>query len=135
MKESIICDFFLARVGAEALGSDPPKPVASPDKNQARSIAIDDLNSTFLVTRKMAASLCDAAISGHAPAWVVGTIARTLFGSKHFTWEDPLLTEVFGDWSILDGDAKLPPSKLKLQKQQLQECGVGLGGSVLSAPR
>ena len=68
MKESIICDFFLARVGAEALGSDPPKPVASPDKNQARSIAIDDLNSTFLVTRKMAASLCDAAISGHAPA-------------------------------------------------------------------
>jgi hypothetical protein len=67
----------------------------------------------------MATSLCDAAVSGQTPPWVVGTIARTLFASKHFTWEDPVLTEVFGGWSIFDGDGTLPPAELASQKQEL----------------
>jgi hypothetical protein len=121
MKESTIRDFFLGKVGPEALGQEPPKPPATPGKpvKAAPKTAIDDLDSTFLVTRSMAAKLCDAALSGSLSEKLLARVASSLFGSRRFAWEDPLLTEVIGAWSVIDGNTRFPSADMERQKRQL----------------
>jgi hypothetical protein len=119
MKESTIRDFFLGKAPAAALALPPSTPAAASDKTRPRAIAIDDLDSTFLVTRPMAAVLCDAAISGEVSPHLLGIVARSLFGSRHFTWEDPLLTEVMGSWSEIGGDHTIPGAGLQDQRNRL----------------
>jgi hypothetical protein len=122
MKESTIRDFFLGTAPPAALASPSPAPS---DKTRSRNIAIDDLDSTFEVTRPMAAMLCDAAMAGKISPHQLATIARSLFGSRHFTWEDPMLTEIMGGWSEIDGNKTISAADLGEQRNRLLGLGNG----------
>jgi hypothetical protein len=122
MKESTIRDFFLGTASAAALASPSPAPSEKPC---SRNIAIDDLDSRFEVTRPMAAMLCDARMAGKISPHQLAIVARSLFGSRHFAWEDPMLTEIMGGWSEIDGSKTISAAELGEERNRLLGLGSG----------
>ena len=107
MKETILASFFRGELGAPDLAMD----IAGSEERPAatrRNIFVEDMDGEFVVTRGMAAALCDAVLRREMEPDAFRLIGFALTTSDKFTWnDDDLLADILYDWSCPEIDFKL----------------------------
>jgi hypothetical protein len=101
MREETLKRFFLGEVSGSELAQD----VAGSRKKLSSvvsRIAMEDMDTEFVIRRPMLISLCDAVLEGSLPPDALAVIGFALEASDKFEWdsdEDDLVAEVIADWS------------------------------------
>ncbi|WP_109484688.1 hypothetical protein [Occallatibacter savannae] len=99
MREEDLKRFFLGELDAERLAAEAACSISRIDEIET-SIAIEDMDRDFTVTRDHMRQLLTAALAGKLNEAELNAIAFTLIASDRFEFnEDEVVIEVLHDWS------------------------------------
>jgi len=82
-------------------------------------IHVQDMPGSFVVSRQMLTTLCEAVIGGQLSAESLRIVAFTLIASSSFEWDENLVGEVLHDWSAPEINLPLNKANLLLFKSWL----------------
>ena len=101
MREEVLKRFFDGAATAAELAADVAGSTQQVS-DLASVVKIEDMQDEYTVTRRMAASLCDAVLKNELSPDALATIGFCLMASDKFAWDadvDPLLADVIADWA------------------------------------
>ena len=123
MREEVLRRFFEGQATASELARDVTGSTKQVSKLISR-VGIEDMDTSFAVTRPMLVSLCDAVLGGALPPEVLRTIGFALQASDKFEWdgdEDELVAEIIADWSCPEINYPLTPENVARFRNWLTE--------------
>jgi hypothetical protein len=118
MREDVLRQFFLADVSIDHLVQDLRDTVKHLNSVES-TVAVEDMQQSFLLERKHVVKLCDAALSHTLTSEALTTLAFALMASDHFEWDDDTLSEVLSDWSCPEINFPLNETTLKMHRAWL----------------
>lgn len=118
MREDTLRRFFVGDVGIDRVAEDVSDAVTRLDHVKL-TIAIEDMEEMFPLTREHVALLCDAKLSNALNSEALSAVAFALIASDHFEWDDDVISEVLQDWSCPEINPPLNDSTLRMHRDWL----------------
>jgi hypothetical protein len=126
MREDVLRRYFTGEVPVSVLATDLQGSATRLDAVR-ETVAIEDMQVSFRVSRLHVVMLCDAFLQKSINAESLSTVAFGLIASDHFEWDDDVVSEVLHDWSA-------PEINLSLNDKTINMHRSWLVGAAESAP-
>jgi hypothetical protein len=120
MREEALKQFFAGDLSASQLAVEAMASIKKVGPREM-TIEVEDMASTYSISRENMLDLCDVGISGTVPGEAVTAIAFMVLASDHFEWDwdDELISEIFSDWSCPEVNYPLNPSTFQMCRRWL----------------
>jgi hypothetical protein len=118
MREDVPRRFFAAEVPVSVLVDDLMGAVTRLD-DVVETVAIEDMEVSFMVSRSHVVMLCDTFLEKAINAESLSTLAFGLMASDHFEWDDDVMSEVLSDWSAPEINFPLNDETINMHRNWL----------------
>jgi hypothetical protein len=118
MREDLLRRYFLTEIPVGDLVQDLRDSVTHINAIVS-SVAIEDMQTSAVVSRQHLIMLCDAFLSTALTAEGLNTIAFALIASDRFEWEDDIISEVLSDWSAPEINFPLNDKTIRMHRSWL----------------
>ncbi|HEX6496188.1 MAG TPA: hypothetical protein VF018_11935 [Acidobacteriaceae bacterium] len=120
MRENALRQFFSGDLSANQLALEAAASVKKVGPRET-NIDIEDMTSSFSLTRKEVLLLCEAGLHGELPGESITAIAFMLLASDHFEWDgdDEIISEILNDWSCPEVNYPLRPATFQMHRHWL----------------
>jgi hypothetical protein len=120
MREEALKQFFAGNLSANQLAIEAAASIKEIGPRET-NIEIEDMSSSFSLSRKEVLLLCDAGLHGELPGNAISAIAFMVIASDHFEWDgnDEIISEILSDWSCPEVNYPLTPTTFQMYRRWL----------------
>jgi hypothetical protein len=120
MREEALKQFFGSDLTANQIAIEAAASIKKVGPRET-NIEIEDMSSSFSLTRKEVLLLCEAGLRGELPGESINAIAFMVMASDHFEWDgdDEVISEILSDWSCPEINYPLTPITFQMHRSWL----------------